>query len=69
LFKYVLSNNNVRPSFFQAFAPNFEIQSSERLDDHMNPLETFQLIRDFLHKKEHNTPHIKLLSQSDFKVV
>jgi predicted transposase/invertase (TIGR01784 family) len=68
LFKYVLSYNNVRPSFFHAFVPNLEIQSSERLDEHMNPLETFQLLRDFLHKKDHNT-HIKLLAQSDFKVV
>lgn len=34
----------------------------------MNPVENFQLLRDFLHKREHNL-HIRFLSQCDFKVM
>ena len=71
LFKHVLSDNEVRPSFFHSFLPGLNIISSQRLDEHMNPVETFQLnqlLRDFFHKKEHNT-HIQLLAQSDFEVV
>jgi predicted transposase/invertase (TIGR01784 family) len=49
LFKYVLSDDNIRSSFFHAFVPNLNIKSSTRLDDHMNPI---QLLRDFLHRKD-----------------
>ena len=49
-FKWVLSDNNIRPSFFHAFIPGLKIQSSERLDEHMNPIEKLQTLRDFLHK-------------------
>jgi predicted transposase/invertase (TIGR01784 family) len=48
-FKWILSSNEVRPSFFRSFIPGLIIQSSERLDDHMNPLRKSQLLRNFLH--------------------
>jgi hypothetical protein len=38
-FKWILSDDLIRPSFFNAFVPELEIESSERLDEHMNPVE------------------------------
>ncbi len=49
-FKWVLSDNDIRPSFFHAFIPGVNIKSSERLDEHMNPIEKLQTLREFLHK-------------------
>lgn len=49
-FKWVLSDNDIRPSFFHAFIPDIKIKSSERLDEHMNPIEKLQTLREFLHK-------------------
>jgi predicted transposase/invertase (TIGR01784 family) len=51
IFKYVLSEDSIRPSFFHAFLPGLDIVSSVRLDDHMNPVQSFQLLRQFIHKK------------------
>jgi predicted transposase/invertase (TIGR01784 family) len=51
LFKWVLSADSIRPSFFHAFIPDINIQSSERLDDHMNPLQELQLLRRAIHDK------------------
>jgi predicted transposase/invertase (TIGR01784 family) len=48
-FKYVLSSERVRTSFLSAFLPDVVVTSSERLDEHMNPAEGFQLLRHFLH--------------------
>jgi len=52
LFKWVLSKDSVRPSFFHAFIPGLVIKSSERLDDHMNPLQELQLLRNAIHDGE-----------------
>jgi len=52
LFKHVLSEDKIRPSFFHAFIPNLKIKSSKRLDDHMNPLQDLQLLREFVHRKD-----------------
>ncbi len=52
LFKYVLSDNDIRPSFFHAFIPELTITTSSRLDDHMNPLQDLQHLREFIHQKE-----------------
>ena len=52
LFKYVLSEDSIRPSFFHAFVPDLTITSSQRLDEHMNPLQELQLLRDFIHRKD-----------------
>lgn len=52
LFKYVLSQDNIRPSFFHAFVPGLKITSSRRLDEHMNPLQELQLLREFIHRKD-----------------
>lgn len=49
LFKWVLSADSIRPSFFHAFIPGMVIKSSKRLDDHMNPLQELQLLRDAIH--------------------
>ena len=52
LFKWVLSADSIRPSFFHAFIPNIVVQSSERLDDHMNPLQELQLLRHMINDGE-----------------
>lgn len=52
LFKYILSHTSIRPSFFHAFVPDLPIVSSERLDEHMNPIQGFQFLREFLHRQE-----------------
>jgi predicted transposase/invertase (TIGR01784 family) len=52
LFKWVLSSDLVRPSFFHAFIPNIVVQSSERLDDHMNPKQELQLLRETVNAEE-----------------
>ena len=52
LFKYVLSEDTIRPSFFHAFIPNLNIKSSTRLDDHMNPIQELQLLREFIHRND-----------------
>jgi len=67
-FKWVLSSNEVRPSFFRSFIPGLTIQSSERLDDHMNPLQNLQLLRHFLHD-EGTSRTVKKLSSSGAYVV
>jgi predicted transposase/invertase (TIGR01784 family) len=52
LFKHVLVDDNIRRSFFNAFHPNLTIVSSTRLDDHMNPINQLQPLRDFIHRKD-----------------
>lgn len=62
LFKYVLSEDSIRPSFLKAFIPDLDIVKSERLDDHMQPVQRFQLLRTFLHS-ENTTETVKRLSK------
>ena len=52
LFKYVLGEDSIRPSFFHAFIPGIVVQSSERMDDHMNPLQELQLLRHMINDEE-----------------
>jgi hypothetical protein len=52
LFKHVLSNEEVRASFLKTFLPNASVSSSVRLDDHMNPVQSLQLLRKFLHSND-----------------
>ena len=52
LFKYIISEDTIRPSFFHAFIPNLNIKSSTRLDDHMNPIQELQLLREFVHRDD-----------------
>ena len=52
LFKYVLSDDFVRSSFFKAFIPNLKISSSTRLDEHINPLMELQHLRSFINKQD-----------------
>src|ERR1700752_2841393 len=52
LFKWVLSDKAVRPSFFHAFIPGVVVKSSERLDDHMNPHQELQVLRELLNHKD-----------------
>ena len=59
IFKLVLGQDNIRPSFFHAFIPDLHIQSSIRIDDHMNPLKELQVLRDLFHDE-------KNVKQSDF---
>ena len=51
-FKLVLSEPKILPSFFHAFVPDLAIRSSSRLDEHMNPLQLFQLLRHFVNSQE-----------------
>ena len=46
LFKYVLINDTIRVSFLNAFLPDVNVKSSTRLDEHMNPIQQLQLVRD-----------------------
>jgi hypothetical protein len=48
LFKCVLSEDRLRPSFFDAFLPGIHVESSQRIDHHMNPLQELQNLRPFL---------------------
>ena len=52
LFKWVLSDETLLPSFFHAFIPDVVVESAERLDEHMNPVQKLQLLRDFIHDDE-----------------
>jgi hypothetical protein len=47
-FKWILTSDEVRNSFFHAFLPDLGIQSSERIDEHMHPVQARQLLRNFL---------------------
>jgi predicted transposase/invertase (TIGR01784 family) len=67
-FKWVLSDDQIRPSFFHAFVPNLVIKSSERLDEHMNPTEKLQLLRTFLHDKKTLDIAAKLSAPGSFVV-
>ena len=51
-FKWILSEDEIRPSFFHAFIPDLVIQSSISLDDHMSPLQLFQLLRKFVNDED-----------------
>ena len=52
IFKYILSDETIRLSFFNAFIPDLKIMSSTRLDEHMSPMKDLQLLRDFLHRED-----------------
>jgi predicted transposase/invertase (TIGR01784 family) len=52
LFKYVLSQKTVQASFFRTFLPGIPIKSIERLDDHMNPLQSLQHLRSLFAGKD-----------------
>ena len=52
LFKHILSNDTIRQSFFRAFVPDLKIESSTRIDDHMNPIQKLQLLRGFIHRQD-----------------
>ncbi|MES2198752.1 MAG: PD-(D/E)XK nuclease family transposase, partial [Chlamydiota bacterium] len=68
IFKLVLDQDNIRPSFFHAFIPDLHIESSIRIDDHMNPLKELQLLRDLLHEEKNNQCYNLLKGNSDFSV-
>ena len=65
LFKYVLSEDSIRPSFFHAFVPGLEITSSRRLDEHINPLQELQLLRDFIHRRDTEESVDRISAASD----
>ena len=67
LFKWVLSKDSIRPSFFHAFIPGIVVQSSERLDDHMNPSEGLQLLRNMIHDGD-TTKLVESLKQDKFNI-
>ena len=52
LFKYILSDDTIRVSFLNAFVPDVNVKSSTRLDEHMNPIQQLQLVRDFVHRRD-----------------
>jgi hypothetical protein len=70
LFKYILSDDEVRPSFFHAFVPWLSIKSSKSIDEHMDPFEHFQiLLRDFIHKRENSEAVARLSETPDIRIV
>ena len=52
VFKSVLSDATIRPSFFHAFIPGIKVTSSERLDEHMNPLQELQTLRTLINSSD-----------------
>ena len=64
LFKYVLSSDEVRPSFLKTFIPDLGIVSSERVDEHMNPIQSLQNIKNFL-SKDATTKTVNALKEAD----
>ena len=52
LFKHVLGHDANRASFLRAFLSDAGITQSHRLDEHMNPLQEFQLLREFVHRQD-----------------
>ena len=64
LFKYVLSNDSNRSSFFKAFVPNVNILSSTRLDDHINPLVDLRHLRNFINQKDRAKAFGKICADS-----
>lgn len=69
LFKYVLSNDEIRPSFFHAFIPDINIKSSKRIDDHMNPLNELEILRKLVHSKETKKTIADLGKESTIEVL
>ncbi|MCP5322493.1 MAG: PD-(D/E)XK nuclease family transposase [Candidatus Paracaedibacteraceae bacterium] len=69
LFKYVLSDDEVRSSFFKAFIPGIGVVKSERLDDHMHPVQSLQTLRTFLHREETEKTVDKLSGATGAKVI
>ena len=55
LFKWVLDIGEIQSSFFSACIPGLQVRSSERIDDHMNPLKELERVRHFLSQKKHLT--------------
>ena len=67
-FKWVLSSDEVRDSFFHAFLPDLGIERSERIDEHLRPVQSLQLLRSFLHEPV-TCAAVKRLSSLDARVV
>lgn len=69
LFKYTLSDDEVRTSFLHAFVPRLSIKNSKRIDEHINPFEQFQILRDFIHRKETSDVIMRSSKITDIMVV
>ena len=67
VFKYLLDEDSIRPSFLHAFIPGLIIKSSERIDDHMLPLKELELLRNFFHSQETENS-VNSLHASEFAV-
>jgi predicted transposase/invertase (TIGR01784 family) len=67
-FKWVLSSDEVRDSFFHAFLPDLAIETSERIDEHMHPVQGLQLLRNFLQSPV-TCATVKRLSSLDARVL
>ena len=63
-FKWILSSDEVRLSFFNVFIPNLTITSSKRIDEHMHPTQSLQLLRHFIHDSG-TSKIVSSLSSSD----
>jgi hypothetical protein len=51
-FKYVLSDDVTRKSFFQAFIPGVVIKKSDMVDEHMSTITISQFLRRLLNLKK-----------------
>jgi predicted transposase/invertase (TIGR01784 family) len=54
LFKYVLDDPNLRPSFFNALINDAKVISSERLDGSMNAFKDYQVLRNLINSEAAN---------------
>ena len=68
LFKLILDDPEVRPSFFHALVPGINVSSSERLDENMDPLQEFQLLRKFVNSNDTKKVIENLRNSSEFEV-
>jgi predicted transposase/invertase (TIGR01784 family) len=68
LFKWILDDPEVRPSFFHALVPGINVTYSERLDENMNPLQEFQLLRKFVNNNDTQKTVANLKNSSGFEV-
>src|SRR3990167_9922064 len=67
-FKWILDLDSIRPSFFHAFIPDFKVESSVRADDHLQPIQALQLLREFVHDDKTQKIVDQLIKTDTFEV-
>ena len=68
LFKYVLDEPSLQPSFFRSFA-GLNVESAERIDEHMNPIQELQNLRKIINDNETVEAVASLRSKNGISVI